>query len=89
MSMEIIKVDVGKPRSVVKRMNTMARGEVCYCDERNMYVMKISFVDPERVTVYLHLNDGGLSLFISFDEFANKLEVRELYEGESITIKFS
>lgn len=79
MTMEIVKQNVEKKEPRVKAMYEMETGEVCWCEMNLHYILKTN-----RYVLILdnHENINGYSP-------GTVLQVRELYPGESITIKFS
>ena len=86
MTMEIVKEDVNKPEPATKRMGDMIRGEVCWINKDSSYIVCIEH--DEFPKIYLSLrNYDSAQTYGSVDQL--DLIVRELYPGESITIKFS
>jgi hypothetical protein len=89
MTMEIVRKANNEIVVNNKMMIDMKRGEVCYCEENNQYVMKISSVEQGKfIPVYLILQEDDDISFKS-EGVAIYTTVRELYPNESITIKFS
>lgn len=90
MMMEIVKEEGRKPEPVTKGMNTMARGEVCYFEDKKQYIFKISsiFGNENMTPIFLILNNTTELLYHNSDQ-ASECKVRELYPDESVTIKFS
>lgn len=79
MTMEIVKQNVEKKEPRIKRMDEMKNGEVCWHEQGQHYILKyegavLILDNHQNVNGYGHRCD---------------LPVRELYPGESITIKFS
>jgi len=66
-----------------KQMREMKNGEVCYVPRHRHYVLRIGHEDYE--SKFLVLDDHRIKVY--FGECPTT--VRELYPGESITIKFS
>ena len=85
MTMEIVKVNVEKKEPKTKKMCDMQRGEVCYLDDGDMYILRVNLCSPSTFLILGNDNSSN-----SYDLSASKHhQVRELCPGESITIKFS
>ncbi len=81
MTMELISKNEDSIHT--KPMNTMKDGEVCYCPEVKRYVVKVNYSGTFLFLILI--NDDGTNSYS--DECP--LPVRELREGESVTVKFS
>jgi hypothetical protein len=87
MTMEIVPEGVDKKAEpVTKEMSEMRRGETCFVIENNEYVVCVEHCNYRRI--YLGLKDYDTVQTYGSEEHLD-LQVRELYPGESITIKFS
>ena len=84
MTMEVIKKTEAKPSVRSFPMKDMERGQVCYCLRDGCYVLRVCQLDSPDIILVLS-NHCKVNAY----HFSCKLLVRELYPGESITIKFS
>ena len=82
MAMEMMENSTGNDESL-KPMNQMDDGEVCYYVADSRYVLKVCNVGQEDIYLILEAGD--------YNSYSHDCDgsVRELYPGESITIKFS
>jgi hypothetical protein len=84
MSMKVIDGKEVKNLTVTKKMSDLDRGEVCYMEDCG-YIMRVGL---GKESLFLILNND-----ITCDHYdmqaSHHNTVRELYEGESITINFS
>jgi len=79
-----VETKKGRKNGSIFPMREMGKGQVCYCVEGNCYILKVQHQDGNPVFLIL---DGHRS--INSYDYTCTLLVRELYEGESVTIKFS
>lgn len=85
MSMKV----VSKSKDVlqeVKPMNTMESEEVCYCEEKDHYVVCVIGFGK---TLFLILNDTSSRVGTNSYDSDCQLLVRSLARGESVTVEFS
>jgi len=82
MTMKRVGTDCVFPKPVRKEMRMMEPGETCYCIVDERYILRM----PHGSDQFLILDNHG-----SANSYSGKVTspVRELYPGESITIKFS
>ncbi len=67
-----------------KPMHEMVDGEVCFCIDTNEYVIKISHIMQKPI--FLILNEHKATNSYGAECYRR---VRQLNEGESVTIRFS
>ena len=79
--MEVIKKTKAKPSVRSFPMKDMERGQVCYCLKDECYVLRVYPLD----IILVLANHCKVNTYHSSCD----LLVRELFPGESITIKFS
>lgn len=90
MTMEITDKQEPNKEPRIKKIVYMERGEVCYVPSKGEYIMRVGFSGAEDPCVWLILkNEDDVCWYKSTNTYHNQLEVRELFEGESITVKFS
>ena len=91
MTMEIVKHNSSKPEAVMKTMKEMKRGEVCLVTSTKQYIINVGVDDDSGSRFFMLENESDAKWYqpgrYTFSDW--DLQVRELYLGESITIKFS
>ena len=68
---------------ILKPMNQMKKGEVCFIPANGQFILKVGYLGYTPTFLVLDSTEE-----INMYGPGCPLEVRELYEGESVTIEF-
>ncbi len=86
MVMEIVREQGYSKDDTIKTMTNMRAGEICYLDDIG-YILRISD-SSDALFLILEAGDDDECDYYSF-QAAKEIQVREIQQDESITIKFS
>ncbi len=90
MSMKKIAVAKGSPEARVKDLLLMERGEVCWSEDSNCYIINVGFAgEGKEGARYLWLDNDEDCRWYQPDHLTyTNITVRELYPNERVTIVF-